>query len=100
MSAELSKAWDDRVDSILPKLPKQLRVILAWLRVPSHWWFRVPAALLFILGGVFSVLPVLGLWMLPVGFALFAEDLPGLKAPLERSARWLVNTWQRVRGGT
>lgn len=100
MSAELSKAWDDRVESILPRLPKRLRLTLVWLRVPAHWWFRIPAALLFILGGLLSVLPVLGLWMLPVGFALFAEDVPGLKAPLEKSAQWLVSAWQRIGGRT
>jgi hypothetical protein len=40
---------------------------------------RVPAAVLLILGGLLSVLPVLGLWMLPLGFMLLAVDVPQLQ---------------------
>ncbi len=99
MGAELSQAWDERIGRLLTKLPKWLRSLVEWLRVPSHWWIRLPAALLFILGGVLSVLPVLGLWMLPLGFALLAEDVPGMKTPLEKIARWSVRTFRRLRGG-
>ena len=98
MGAELNQAWDARVERGLAKLPPQFRSRIEWLRVPSRWWLRVPAGVLFTIGGLLSILPVLGLWMLPVGAALLAEDVPGLKGPLERSARWLVAAWQRVRG--
>lgn len=100
MSTELSQAWDGRVDGLLARLPAWLQSKLAWLRVPSRWWVRVPAALLFMLGGLLSILPLLGLWMLPLGVALLAEDVPGMKAPLETSARWIARTWGRIRGRT
>ena len=45
-----------------------------------------------------SILPFLGLWMLPLGAALLAEDVPGMKGPLERAAQWLAAAWRRVRG--
>ena len=32
--------------------------------------------LLFMIGGVFGFLPVLGFWMLPLGFAFVALDFP------------------------
>jgi hypothetical protein len=92
-----AKDWDDRVARLTEKLPTRLGEALDWLREPSRRIVRIIAALLFILGGVFSILPVLGLWMLPVGLALLSEDIPGLKVPLERSARWIVATWARVR---
>ena len=38
------------------------------------------------IGGVFSFLPILGLWMLPAGAALVALDFPG---PRRRLLRWL-----------
>lgn len=37
---------------------------------------RVPLALLLVLGGLASVLPFLGLWMLPLGLLLLSVDLP------------------------
>ena len=93
-----ARDWDDRVARLTRKLPARLARALDWLREPSRRLVRIAAALLFILGGVFSILPVLGLWMLPVGLALLSEDIPGLKVPLERSARWITRTWARMRG--
>jgi hypothetical protein len=40
--------------------------------------------LLFMVGGVFGFLPILGFWMLPLGMALIALDLPPLRKPIER----------------
>lgn len=37
---------------------------------------RVPLAVLLIFGGLASILPFLGLWMLPLGLLLLAVDLP------------------------
>jgi hypothetical protein len=39
-----------------------------------------PAGLLLILGGLLSFLPILGIWMLPLGLLLLAEDLPVLRS--------------------
>ncbi len=41
---------------------------------------RIAVALLLILGGIFSFLPVLGLWMLPLGLMLVAQDFISAKA--------------------
>ena len=67
-----ARDWDDRVARLTRKLPTRLAGALDWLREPSRRLVRIAAALLFILGGVFSILPVLGLWMLPLGLALSA----------------------------
>lgn len=40
---------------------------------------RVPLGIIFVLGGIFSFLPVLGIWMLPLGLLLLAIDLPFLR---------------------
>ena len=90
--------WDARVDHLATKLPDRLRRAVEWLREPSRLWWRVGAAILFILGGIFSILPVLGLWMLPLGLALLAQDVPALKVPMEKSARWIERQWRRWRG--
>ena len=58
---------------------------LTWVRRPSARLVRLPAALLLIVGGVFSFLPILGLWMLPLGLLLLAVDVPALERPVGNS---------------
>ena len=54
------------------------------LRRPGAVWVRAPAGVALTAGGVFSVLPGLGLWMVPVGLALLAVDVPVMQDPLAR----------------
>jgi hypothetical protein len=44
-------------------------------------------------GGVLSILPFLGLWMLPLGLILLAEDIP----PLRRARARLLDLLERRR---
>jgi hypothetical protein len=97
MSVELRQAWDQRLERLLSRMPSWLHSAIQWLRVPSRWWIRGIAALIFILGGALGFLPILGFWMLPLGLALIAEDVPGMKTPLERTSRLLGRTWRRIR---
>ena len=90
--------WDARVDRSLNVAPQPLRRAVAWLREPSRRWFRLVVGPLLILGSVFSILPVLGLWMLPLGLSLLGEDFPSVKVKLEQVARWVERTWRTLRG--
>jgi hypothetical protein len=67
---------------------------LQWIRQPSSRWVRLPLGVLLILGGVFSFLPVLGIWMLPLGLFLLALDLPFLQGPINRLSFWVQRKWQ------
>jgi len=96
MSASTAAAWDARVAHLLTKLPDRARSAVEWLRHPPRRWPRLLAAMLLIAGGIFSLLPVLGLWMLPLGLALMSDDLPLLKTPLKYSARWIERTWRKA----
>jgi hypothetical protein len=45
---------------------------------------------------------VLGLWMLPLGLVLIAQDIPFLQKPIARMLGWIERTWlerQRAREG-
>ena len=75
------------------KLPPRPARFVGWLRRPSSRWVRIPLALLLILGGIFSFLPILGLWMLPLGLLLFAQDVPVLQGPLVRLLAWVERKW-------
>ncbi len=67
---------------MLGRLIPPLRGPMSTLRRNSWFPIRFPVALLLIAGGVFSFLPILGVWMLPLGLLLLAVDLPVLRAPI------------------
>ena len=82
------------------KLPPGPSKFVGWLRKPSSIYARVPLAFLLIVGGIFSFLPVLGLWMLPLGLLLFAQDVPPLQKPMAQGLGWIERKWlerQRVK---
>src|SRR4029453_512004 len=87
------------------RVPISISQFIRWLRMPSSFVVRLVIAILLILGGIFSFLPVLGIWMLPLGLLLIAQDVPLLQKPLvaafawvERKCEWLRVKW-RDRGG-
>ncbi|KZC43138.1 MULTISPECIES: hypothetical protein [Rhodanobacter] len=84
-----------RLDRFERELPRSVRQSLRWLRGPSARWVRIPAGLLFIAGGIFSILPVLGFWMLPLGLLLLAQDLSFLRRPMRRAVLWMERRWAR-----
>lgn len=86
-----------RVDRIEERLPGTLARALRWLREPQATWVRVPTGLLLMIGGLFSFLPVLGIWMLPLGLVLLAYDVPFLKAPTGRALVWGERRWKEWR---
>lgn len=79
---------EHRLQRLIGHLPAQARKATVWLRRPSSRWARLPAALLLSLGGLFSILPFLGLWMLPLGLMLLAEDSPLLWRARGRLLAW------------
>lgn len=62
---------------------------------------RLPIGLLMIVGGLFSFLPFLGFWMLPLGLLLLAVDIPFLRSPVSaftiRGRRFTQNRWRKNR---
>jgi hypothetical protein len=82
-------------------LPARAAAFVKWVRKPSSRLVRIPLAILLVLGGIFSFLPVLGLWMLPLGLILIAQDIPILQKPIARMLGWIERKWlerQRARG--
>jgi hypothetical protein len=83
------------LDRFERRLPRGIAASLRWLRAPSSRWVRIPVGLLLIVGGLFSFLPVLGLWMLPLGVLLLAQDLPFLRRPTRWTLILLERQWLR-----
>src|SRR6185437_3050620 len=78
-----------RLELLIRRLPTRLQSAVRWLRRPSARWVRIPAGVLLIVGSVFSILPVLGLWMLPLGLVLLAEDVKPLRRGMDRVLAWI-----------
>ena len=83
------------LDRLERQLPTWIGRPLHWLRGPGLRWLRIPIGILLMLGGVFAILPVLGLWMLPLGLVLLAQDIPFLRRPTRRGLLWLERRYVR-----
>lgn len=79
------------------EVPNRVGSALRWLRHPSSHLVRIPVGILLIFGGIFSILPFLGLWMLPLGLLLIASDIPFLQRPMARFALAILSLWMRLR---
>jgi hypothetical protein len=75
---------EHRVERVIDRLPVRMQRITRWLRQPSSRWVRLPAGVLLIGGAGLSILPFFGLWMLPLGLMLLAEDVPPLRRMRDR----------------
>jgi hypothetical protein len=81
--------------------------------LPLYW--RVTIGVLFLLGGFLWFLPVLGIWMVPLGLIVLAFDIPFMRRwmrawarshlarwlstlPDSRVARWLLKRLQSLIG--
>ena len=101
----------ERQFEALARLHPKLRQMIRVLRDNRLRWVRLPLAIIMVLGGLVSFLPLLGLWMLPFGLLLLAVDLPFMRGPVSAgmirarrrlavwSARWRAWRAARTSGG-
>lgn len=97
----------ERLEKMLPGWPARA---LRWLQGPNSRFVRIPLGILCIIASAFWFLPVLGIWLLPIGLLLIAQDVPFLRAPVGRITlraldaasnlhrRW--KTWRARRKGS
>ncbi|KFL32388.1 hypothetical protein JP75_02140 [Devosia riboflavina] len=100
MTSKHAQRLNRLFDKLERRIPRTAGGWLARLRRPEARWIRIPLGILLVLGGIFSFLPVLGIWMLPLGLLLLALDLIFLQSPVNLaivrgSRKW--TTWQRKR---
>jgi hypothetical protein len=79
------------------RVPTRVSQFIRWLRKPSSFAVRLVVALLLIVGGFFSFLPILGLWMLPLGLLFIAQDVPFLQKPLVKALMWVEARWKLLK---
>lgn len=77
------------LDRLQKHMPGWASSALKRVRAPGAVWGRVPLTIVLMAGGFVGFLPILGFWMLPLGLALLALDLPFLRGPLARFLGWI-----------
>jgi len=87
-----------RIEQLIRWLPQRLRSAIHWLRKPCSRWARLPAGAFLILGGLMWFLPILGLWMLPLGLMLLSEDIAPLRRATDRMLDWVERRHPRWLG--
>ena len=100
METKSARRLNRLFDRLERKIPVQAAGLLQRIRRPEARLIRIPLGILLVLGGIFSFLPVLGIWMLPLGLLILAIDLIFLQGPVNlailRGGRHYT-TWRRKR---
>lgn len=84
-------------DRLERHVPGRVRRAIAWLRRPQARIVRLPLGIVCILGSFLWFLPVLGLWFLPLGLLLIAQDVPFLRRPVGKMTHYLLDRWKQIR---
>jgi hypothetical protein len=90
---DLNRAFDELEGEVPDRVSRAIR----WLRDPKARKVRIPLGVLFLIGGFFWFLPVLGLELIPIGLLLIAQDVPFLRKPVGRAMLWLEGKWRALR---
>jgi hypothetical protein len=78
--------FQEEIDRLQKHIPTWVSHNLNHLRGKRAMWMRVPTGVALVIGGVlgFLPLPIVAIWMLPVGLALLAHDIPMMRRPMAR----------------
>jgi len=88
---------DEAFDELAQAVPNSMGAAIRWMRRPRARLVRLPLGILCIIGSFFWFLPVLGLWFLPLGLLLIAQDVPFLRRPVGRMTLYLLDRWKQLR---
>ena len=81
--------YERRVTLLLNRLPTRIRTLVEHVRQPQQKLLRYFVGGLFLIGGCLFFLPILGVWMLPLGMILLADDVPVFKRLAGKILEWV-----------
>ena len=96
-AARKQNELDQAFDRLEQEVPDWLARKIRWMRKPQARAVRLPLGVLCILGSFLWFLPVLGIWFLPLGLLLIAQDVRFLRRPVGRLTLYLLDRWTRLR---
>ena len=78
-------------------MPRYIKFAGFNVRIPAHPLMRALLGIVLVFGGIFSFLPILGIWMLPLGVIILSIDSALIRRFRRKSTvqlgRWLVQRW-------
>ena len=92
-AAAAASAAEQRLERLIGRLPRGVQRAVRRLRRPEARWLRIPAGVLLAAASLLSILPLFGLWMLPLGLVLLAEDVAALRRGRDRLLAWAERRW-------
>ena len=66
------------------------------LPLPRSRLLRIVLGVLLMIGGLFSILPVFGLWMIPLGLLILSIDVPRVRRWRRRFAVWFHRRYPKL----
>ncbi|MGQ7791434.1 hypothetical protein ACUN0C_03385 [Faunimonas sp. B44] len=81
-------------------LPRKLRLGRHQIPLPQSPLLRIVLGSLLVVGGMFSFLPVLGVWMIPLGLIVLSIDLPPVRRWRRRFTVWFHRRYPKLAAWT
>ncbi len=75
---------DEELDRLQDWLPGHASRLVKKVRSPAVARYRILVGIALTAGGVVGFLPIVGFWMVPLGLAVIAQDVPVMRPPLAR----------------
>lgn len=95
---QFRRADGDVVESMEARTRQRFSRMVAWIPRRKGRKVRLALGVFLVVGGMLGlVLPVAGIWMIPLGLLVLAEDVPRLRGPAAWITGWLEAQWTRVR---
>ena len=97
MSARHERRLERQLAALAGRSPA-LRGLVSAIRGRPGVLLRLPLGLALVAGGFLAILPVFGLWMIPLGLLILAIDLPLLRPAVAAAIirlRRRVSVWRR-----
>ncbi len=98
-ASERAKVWamtDETFAADKPLPAESVKIGRFTIPLPRSPWLRITIGVLLCLGGVFSILPFLGIWMLPLGLLVLSIDIPRVRRWRRRFAVWFTRRYPRL----
>src|SRR5262245_21523309 len=90
---------DEELDRLGRHLPERVARFVHKVRSPGGAVCRIPLGIALVAAGLLGFLPILGFWMVPLGLAILAQDIPFLRPPLARALAWINRKWEGRQAG-
>ena len=80
-----------------PNAAHRIKLFGKTIPLPQSVWLRRALGGGLILGGTFSFLPVLGIWMLPLGLIILSRDSSRIRRIRRKSEVGILRRWREYR---